>query len=440
MIEAQNIAEKILILSRNTLLIHFRFLSVALYRLMLKADPGGYQTDGLHLFYDVKHVLQSYQEDRDRVTRDYFHILLHLIFRHPFVGIGIDPLRWDLAADIAAEVMVSSLSVHSLAADTNYEKKQIIDTLKKSIKIMSAENIYRHLKDHPHSEEELHNMRRLFFVDDHSLWYERSEGTGRTTPSHDSQQSISDIWQDISERIKIDLETASKAQGDKAGNLLQELKELHRERYDYRNFLKNFAVLGEVMKINDDEFDYIFYTYGLSLYDNMPLIEPLEYKDEKRIREFVIAIDTSGSTSGELVQSFLQKTYNILISTESFFSRITLYIIQCDAEIQEVIKISSPEECHAVIQNFEIKGLGGTDFRPVFQYVDQLLDEKAFSNLNGLIYFTDGYGTFPEMKPPYPTAFVFFDNHQYQDNNLNVPPWAIRLILRQENILEEAQP
>ena len=51
----------------------------------------------------------------------------------------------------------------------------------------------------------------------------------------------------------------------------------------------------------------------------MPLIEPLEYKDVKRIREFVIAIDTSGSVMGEQEQAFLQKTYNILQSTESFF-------------------------------------------------------------------------------------------------------------------------
>ena len=74
------------------------------------------------------------------------------------------------------------------------------------------------------------------------------------------------------------------------------------------------------MRINDDEYDYIFYTYGLRQYKNMPLIEPLEYKEVKRIREFVIAIDTSGSTSGELVQRFMQKTYNILkIHGELFF-------------------------------------------------------------------------------------------------------------------------
>ena len=48
--------------------------------------------------------------------------------------------------------------------------------------------------------------------------------------------------------------------------------------------------MGEVMRINDDEFDYVFYTYGMKLFPEkrMPLIEPLEYKDVKRIREFVI--------------------------------------------------------------------------------------------------------------------------------------------------------
>lgn len=98
--------------------------------------------------------------------------------------------------------------------------------------------------------------------------------------------------------------------------------------------------MGEAMRINDDEFDYVFYSYGMQLFPEkrMPLIEPLEYKDVKRIREFVIAIDTSGSVMGEQVQAFLQKTYNILQSTESFFSHINVHIIQCDEDIQENIK------------------------------------------------------------------------------------------------------
>ena len=46
------------------------------------------------------------------------------------------------------------------------------------------------------------------------------------------------------------------------------------------------------------------HTTVCATYGNVPLVEPLEYRDDKRIREFVIAIDTSGSVQGDIVQSF----------------------------------------------------------------------------------------------------------------------------------------
>ena len=53
----------------------------------------------------------------------------------------------------------------------------------------------------------------------------------------------------------------------------------------------------------------------------------------------------------------------------------------------------------------------------------------------GLIYFTDGYGIYPERMPAYRTAFVFLEE-DYRD--AEVPPWAIRLILREEDLRTEA--
>ncbi len=238
-------------------------------------------------------------------------------------------------------------------------------------------------------------------------------------------------WQGVSQRMQMDMETFSRGQGVDPGAMLQNLREVNREKYDYAAFLRRFAVMGEVMKVNDDEFDYIFYTYGLQLYENMPLIEPLEYKEVKRVREFVVAIDTSGSVAGETVQKFVQKTWNILKSTESFFTKINLHIIQCDATIQEDAKITTQEEFDEYIRTMQIRGLGGTDFRPVFGYVDYLREQQEFTNLKGLIYFTDGFGTFPEKMPEYETAFVFLDEEY---NNYNVPPWAIKLVLRKEEI------
>ena len=215
------------------------------------------------------------------------------------------------------------------------------------------------------------------------------------------------------------------------GGFIQNLREVNRERYDYTAFLKKFAVMGEAMRVNDDEFDYIYYTYGLKLYKKLPLIEPLEYKEIKAVKEFVVAIDTSGSTSGELVQRFVQKTYNILKQEESFFTKINLHIIQCDAAIQEDEKITSQEEFDNYLKTMQIRGLGGTDFRPVFSYVDRLIKEKEFTNLKGMIYFTDGWGTFPARQPDYQAAVVYVGEDY---NNPQVPVWAIRLVLRPEEI------
>ena len=68
------------------------------------------------------------------------------------------------------------------------------------------------------------------------------------------------------------------------------------------------------------------------------------------------------------------------------------------------------DEFDQYLKHMQIRGLGGTDFRPVFDYVNQLVGQKEFQNLKGMIYFTDGCGSFPEYTPGYETAFVFIDD------------------------------
>ncbi len=147
-------------------------------------------------------------------------------------------------------------------------------------------------------------------------------------------------WKEIAQRIQVDLETFSDSYGEGAGEMQQQLRQINKEIYDYADFLRRFAVIGENVEINDDEFDYIFYTYGMKLYDRMPLVEPLEYKEVKKIREFVIAIDTSESVSGEIVQKFVTKTWNILKQSENFFRKINIHIMQCGARVEEDVRIT----------------------------------------------------------------------------------------------------
>mgnify|MGYP000579853267 CR=1 FL=1 len=87
------------------------------------------------------------------------------------------------------------------------------------------------------------------------------------------------------------------------------------------NSCGNFAVFHEELAVDDDSFDYNFYTYGLRLYGNMPLIEPLESKEVKKIEEFVIVIDTSMSCSGELVRKFLEEPMVYLVKARTFLRK-----------------------------------------------------------------------------------------------------------------------
>ena len=439
------LARDVLILSRNTLLVNLRFLDAALSQFeLIPIEESSLLTDGKHILYNPRHVLENYKAGKEIPVRNYLHMVMHCVFKHMFMDPTLNRPYWDLACDIAVENVITELNLKAVATPVERQQAQYIAAIKKELKHVTAEKIYSYLRQSVPDPKKIAEIRGLFYADNHEIWYMTAAeieirfglaasgtGSGEGEDGNESRSATAAVWQAISERMQVDLETFGKQRGLEPGGLTQNLQAVTRERYDYTAFLKKFAVLGDAMKINDDEFDYIFYTYGLQLYEKMPLIEPLEYKEVKAIKEFVIAIDTSGSTSGELVQKFVQKTYNILKSTESFFTKINLHIIQCDADIQEDKKITCQEEFDEYLKTMQIRGLGGTDFRPVFEYVESLRQNQEFTNLKGLIYFTDGHGAFPARKPDYDTAFVFVDDEY---NNPDVPPWAIKLVLQKEEI------
>ena len=457
--QLSRLARDVLNLDRNTLLVNLRFMDMALSRFTLMEHEGmPLATDGQYLVYDPVHVLKVFKDEKGASVRDYLHVVLHCVYRHMYFHSLVDNDLWNLACDAAVEKTISDLGIKSAEAARAARQEAVFRKLEDELNVITAQKIYYHWLDTGLSDSKRAEYSRLFLADDHALWYMGEDeknsflgiGGGGQDPEDGDQGSGSSrdrdgsgegetlsaaeaeaIWKDISEHMQMDLETFSKLQGDTAGALTQNLREVNREKYSYESFLRRFAVRGEVMKLDMDEFDYIFYTYGLKLYGNVPLIEPLEYKEVNRVKEFVIAIDTSGSTSGDLVQAFIQKTYNILKSTESFFSRINLHIIQCDADIQEDAKITNQDEFDEYLKHMELRGLGGTDFRPVFEYVDLLRERKEFQNLRGMIYFTDGWGSFPASAPEYETAFVFVDDGM---NNYEVPSWAMKLVLQKEEI------
>lgn len=224
------------------------------------------------------------------------------------------------------------------------------------------------------------------------------------------------------------------SKGNSSGELSEELTIRNTGTYDFTHFLKQFARQGEEIKTDIESFDYIPYLYGLEHYGNIPLIEHLEYQEVNRLEELVIAIDTSGSCSLDTVRKFMEETYSILSNHENFFRKMNVYVIQCDSFIQDMAHITSEQDWQDYLKNLTIHGRGGTDFRPVFEYVEELRAKKELKDLKGLLYFTDGDGIYPEIPTDYKTAFVFYkEKEQHQ----KVPAWAACLTLDTERSNEK---
>lgn len=418
------LARELMGYARDTILVNLRFLDVAVSALLpeQKEGMGGFACDGSKIYYDPVFFLKKYQEEPAYALRMYLHILFHLIFFHSFQYDKLDKEAWDLAADMAVEAAVMELMLPggNLLADEAKERK--LRVIREDIGALSAEKLYRYLKNFGISTKERKELSLLFFMDSHVYWEPAQELA--VSPQQ---------WKKLSERVRADLKSFS-AGKTRSESMEQSLTQAVKDRYRYQDLLASFTVMNEDMQVNDDEFDYVYYTYGLSLYGDMPLVEPLEYKDSKKIRDFVIAIDTSASCRGALVKAFLQKTYAILSGGDTFFKKMNVHIIQCDHEVQKDTKITCLEDLNAFVTNEKLTGFGSTDFRPVFEHVDDLLAKKEFENLKGLIYFTDGYGVYPQRMPPYDVMFVFLDNG---DEGPDVPTWAVKVLLDYEELEDE---
>lgn len=311
---------RILLNCRNELYQKYPYLDGAFASLTYKAvETGSIGTDGEYLYFEPTYLIQMYAKNPGRVRRVYLHMLLHCLYLH-IVGMKNDTEQnvvkgdatenayWNLACDMAVEQTIDG---NGVSAEKNYG-------------ILKRETI------EPDFTEE-------YSFDDHRFW--------KGCEQEEKASRIRKKWEQIAAYTSKNQKKGQQNRGSRAGTETRELEAIQKGKYDYRSFLKKFTVLREEVELDMESFDYGFYHYGMEHYGNLPLIEPLEYKEVNRLEELVIAIDTSGSCLVETVQRFLEETYRIF-------------------------------------------------------------SEKEIKNLKALIYFTDGDGVFPE-KTEYETAFVF---------------------------------
>lgn len=169
--KGNQLAKDILQLSKNTLLVNLRFLDSALGQFTLFNQPNiDMATDGYYLYYDIPHILQTYKSEKELMTRNYLHLVMHCIFRHMFVNPDIQQDYWDLACDIAVENTINELNLKSCSCSRQHRQMSELEKLKDKIRPFTAEKIYRYYLKKGLSPSQIYNLRLLFKGDNHDTW------------------------------------------------------------------------------------------------------------------------------------------------------------------------------------------------------------------------------------------------------------------------------
>ena len=430
----EQLARELVELARSVTIAAAPFLAASTGVLTPRAEalPTPFATDGAALLMDPRRLLDDFARTHEIPAHAYAHTLAHCILLHPFVGETIGRPAWDLAADIVADSLADELLARAgapLAPEARRREQIVRDLATELGDRLTAERLSHLLRRGAHADER-EAWAALFRQDDHTRWYpapEQDQPKKQATGQEAPQTQMEQTWRHTAQSLRVDLETLSRKHGTLLASLLRELSVgAHEQEMDYRAFLRQFAVDDENIHLSDDEFDYVFYTYGLELYGDMPLIEPLEYRQERRVRDFAIVIDTSSSVTEKVVQDFIDATYDVLTSEGGFFERTCIHIVQADRRVTSDTRITSAADLDRWRRAIHLYGGGGTDFRPAIDYVRRLQAEGEFSDLRGLVYFTDGWGIYPSQMPPFKCAFVFYDEDHRPEI---VPSWAQQLVL-----------
>ena len=306
------------------------------------------------------------------------HELLHILHDHINRRCGRHPGKWNAAADY----VVNDVLVNTETPDAN-------GRMGKSFKLpkgglynpmftgMTADHIYTLIPDSDGDPSS--NASDSFGAMDSM---KEGEGTAEERETADLDWKVA-----ATQAAHI-----AKKQGKLPAGLERFIDDLVNNKVDWREKLRKFAT--EISK-ND--------TSWLRPQRRMlPFGYYLPSLHSESMGTFVSGIDTSGSIDNYTLALFGAEISAVRLAV----TPLKMVNVYCDAEVAHVDEFDQTEELY-----FEGHGGGGTDFRPVFDYVDEEDLRPAC-----LIYLTDGYGSFPDHPPPYPVLWVMTTDVQ--------PPWG----------------
>nr|MCR5626043.1 VWA-like domain-containing protein [Lachnospiraceae bacterium] len=431
-------------------------------------ELGVFSSDGKYLFYDEQLVEKLYKRTQLKLLSHHLmHVILHLLLDDPenYRQITKKDL-YSAYADIRVEEILLSMDpckgsgMGEMFFSVADSWKMKVMEIKESIPTLP--DSYFELTKNKVIMRKILREKDAFEYCDHSFWDVKtnaSAGTGKVwddirknilntdklsgkakltdnnkSPGEEGEKelydAILDIAKDHGEKAKKDL-----TYGSSTGANQTEGKATKENENSYKDVIREFLREREVSIEDPETIDRNLYEYGFEMYDNVALIEPQEDTEKPCIDTIAIAIDTSGSCMGGLVNSFLREVSNLLrdVSYYRLGGKIILY--QCDCEIQKRDIVESPEDMEKEIEETQIFGCGGTSFIPVFEDLKKYEEENEIK-IDALFYLTDGMGSYPQEIPSYRTFFLMSKNMLLYENNI-VPDWVERLWVDTDDKTEE---
>lgn len=356
--------------ARIQLLAGHPFFAVLALRLKLQEERGieTGDVDGVTLRYNPDWVDKL---ELPECVGFNAHEVAHCAFLHPTRRGDRDPKKWNIACDYAINLMLKDAGFH-------LPKGGLVN---EAYRGMTAEAIYAALPDHPGGDGANGGGNEGGQGDDPG-----GCGGVRDAPSAEegkrpSQAEITQHEADWKLAVAQAAQIA-KSRGKLPAEIEKLVEELLEAKVDWRAMLRRFIDASHPSDYSWTRPNRRFVAQGLYL----PSIT------REGVGKLVIAVDTSGSVSDGLLKQFAGEIS--MIANEVRPEEIVA--VHCDAMVQHVQRFQPGDD---VV--LECKGGGGTDFVPVFDWVDE---HGEFPRC--LIYLTDMYGRFPDDPPPYPVLWA----------------------------------
>lgn len=442
--EVRGLADKAIRYVKAELTKEYPYLGAAFHLLVPVYDTEEKQmcTDGIHLFCNPEYIFQCFTKKKKQYQKLkylYLHIVLHCLLGHVDNKQAEMGNLYDWCADFYVDrVMRNLVGKRRQMSWADYEDYEQLERLAGTHTVLGMMRIGKKRKD---VLETLERMSGKLYGDTHEYWTKQHPGTGKN--------SMEKLWKTIcyqSEQFQNLLGSSGKNQkygrfwGEEEWQAEAEPDNLS----DYKELLRRLCSIEEIPQQEEVEYDYSLYRTGILLYGNKPILEAAEYVEKETASHLVIALDTSGSCV-EWSGKFLRETMNILQDMNLGRERCGILVLECDARIQQEMFIRDLQDIRQM-ESSALYGGGGTDFTPVFECIRQKQESGEIERVAGLIYLSDGMGSFPEEPPDYETIFLLPDDGgmsgfqgESEEEGAYLPGWVTRMVLTEKDIEDAEQ-